>query len=80
MVETTTDYEELLIQAQNAANHKFDYKIRDYYAEITYPIIDSGLLMRILSGLILVGFRHIRISAGFIQAYFDEQTMLVIYW
>jgi hypothetical protein len=63
-----------------AAMVKFDYKIKPDYVEITYKSIDSEVCMRIISGLILCGFRHINIMAGNIRAYFDDSVALIIHW
>ncbi len=74
------DYSGLMSQVMGAAQAKFGYQIKPNYAEITYRSIDSELQMKIVSGLILCGFRHLDICAGNIRAYFDDVTSLVIHW
>jgi hypothetical protein len=71
---------DIIDEVIGAAMCKFNHKIKPDYVEITYKSIDSEIQMRIVSGLILCGFRHINIMAGNIRAYFDDSVCLTIHW
>jgi len=74
------DFTSLVKQWQNASGVEFNYIIKEHYIEITYHPMDSEECMKIISGLILCGMRHIDIDKGNIRVYYDKVTGLIMHW
>lgn len=75
------DFDSLMIQVFKACQvENLDYIVHEHYIEIKYRSIDTELQMKIISGLILCGFRHLDVAAGNVRVYFDKVIAMIIHW